>query len=213
MIKITNTTESLGLYKEETFESEEEMRSLVSDWLLEGGMEDREEREAYIERWMEEVSFVNLEEKFRFLKVTETKTTFGRVLQAGTIYRITKEKEAGWWVIGPIDLLDGKEVVVNEEEFFISAGFEIEIYETLEEAKEAEEISEVETYPHKGYVKIGGQIFLQILTAEGFEIVDDDQTWENGHGIADGKEIVPLEEDEVPEEEKERLGWILAEAE
>lgn len=59
MIKLKNTTESLGLYKEETYESEEEMRSLVSDWLLEGGMEDEGEREQYIDRWMKEVSYEN----------------------------------------------------------------------------------------------------------------------------------------------------------
>lgn len=57
MIKVTNTTESLGLYQGDTYESEEEMRSLVSDWLLEGGMENAKEREEYISRLMEEVSF------------------------------------------------------------------------------------------------------------------------------------------------------------
>lgn len=56
MIKITNTTESLGLYQGDKFENEEELRSIVSDWLLEGGMEDDEEREEYIDRWMKEVS-------------------------------------------------------------------------------------------------------------------------------------------------------------
>ena len=130
MIKIKNNTASLGLKIGDTFESVEEMRSLVSDWLLEGGMENAEKREGYIDEWMEEVS-----------------------------------------------------------------------YEEVEEEK-----------PYSGYVRIGNQYFLQLPTPDGgFEIVDDDQTWQNGFGIANGKEIEAVDEAEVPEEDRERLEWILSE--
>lgn len=131
MIKIKNNTTSLDLFSGDTFESVEEMRSMVSDWLLEGGMESAVEREEYIDRWMEEVS-----------------------------------------------------------------------YEEVEEDK-----------PYQGYVRIREQYFLQLPTPDGgFEICDDDQTWPSGFGIANGKEIEPVDESEVPEEDRERLEWILSEA-
>jgi len=62
MIKIKNNTASLGLKIGDTFESVEEMRSLVSDWLLEGGMENAEKRGQYIDEWMEEVSYEKVDE-------------------------------------------------------------------------------------------------------------------------------------------------------
>lgn len=83
------------------------------------------------------------------------------------------------------------------------------VKKSFEGGMEDSEVSHEEEKPYRGYVKIGELYFLQIPTNDGFEIASDDQTWTNGFGIANGKEIEPVDESEVPEEDRYRLGWIL----
>lgn len=64
------------------------------------------------------------------------------------------------------------------------------------------------TQVEAGYVRTDdGNYLVQLPTgnAFGFVLADDDQTWD--FPPCRGWELVP--EDEVPEDVKERLGWLL----
>lgn len=66
------------------------------------------------------------------------------------------------------------------------------------------------THVKSGYVKTNKGSFLvqtQEDNAWGFSLHDDDQSYPGGFGVATEWELVP--ESQVPEEEKERLGFIL----
>jgi hypothetical protein len=62
---------------------------------------------------------------------------------------------------------------------------------------------------HIGYVRTrSGSILLQLPADNpwGFVLADDDQAWPGGFGWESWE---PLADDEVPEEDRERLHWLL----
>ncbi len=64
-----------------------------------------------------------------------------------------------------------------------------------------------------GYVTDGKKWLVQIAddTKFGFSLHDDEQSWPGGIGAFSGGEWKLVPENEVPEETKEILGWILEE--
>ena len=61
----------------------------------------------------------------------------------------------------------------------------------------------------KNYVKTDTNMVLVQVPDDnefGFSLCDDDQSWPGGFGVARRWEIIP--ESEVPDEDRERLGWI-----
>ena len=66
---------------------------------------------------------------------------------------------------------------------------------------------------HIGYVRTrSGEFLLQLPAANpwGFVLADDELTWPGGFGIADTWTAVS--DDEVPEDVRRRLHWVLEEA-
>jgi len=66
-----------------------------------------------------------------------------------------------------------------------------------------------------GYVRTKAGVWLvQVPCADspwGFYLADDAQSWDGGHGVVGGEwELVP--DAQVPDEVKQRLGWVLSDA-
>lgn len=68
---------------------------------------------------------------------------------------------------------------------------------------------------HRGYVITGdGTILVQVPNDNqwGFMLCDDDQTWDGGFGVASEWEPIANDDPRITDEDRERLQWILDEA-